>query len=753
METLIATTCLATELVWRPAAAPMHILALAVVLGLLAVAVYARTFRSQPARSSALLVMRLAVITAFGALLMGPSTIPPSTTESGRGNLTILLDTSGSMLTEDCAGRPRIRYAIDRWLTPEQLAVLSQKIDVRLVGFDASSRALPAGSLHQPSELSTGARSTNYGAALRDALHDARGDHTLLVIGDGHDTEQRSLSATIALARKRGAPIYTVAVGSTSSPRDLALVAVPRQEYLLPGEAGQIVVSVHQVEADAATTMVRLRGDGVAEDRPIRFAGRAEATIELPVGRDEPGVYEYTVSVDPVEGEIVTDNNSHTVFVEVTARRIRVLVLEGEPYWDTKFLAQALRSDPRIELTYISQVTQAPGKRAGIVTRGEREAVTVPSGREQFAAYDVVVLGRGIEHLLTPDAAGALAEHVATGAGHVVFARGRPYDADTPAGRDLQQRLAALEPVAWGRGLEPGADQPTLRLTPEGLINPAFAFTGLPGAGTGDQITAALPSLTTLPVVANLKPATRALAVLSSSGAPAIVTMNYGSGRVFAVLGEGLWQWSLLPPRLSRYNGAFDSFWSNAIRGLAMGGEFQPGQDISMKLGRTSVRLGDPQVIDVTLKLAAPEAFVPSLRLIGPDGQSHTASLGQVPGLETRYATSFTPQQTGAWSAVLDAPPLSPARQTRRFSVYDLNVERLRTAARPQVLRELAEQTGGEFFTADQEVDLADRLRRQRVAQIIPLRAEYAWDRAWVMAVLLGWMGIEWIARRQGGWL
>ncbi len=63
----------------------------------------------------------------------------------------------------------------------------------------------------------------------------------------------------------------------------------------------------------------------------------------IPVQESEPGQYRVDLSIDAVENEAELANNQQTVFCEVMKRRIRVLVLEGQPFWDTKFLAESLR--------------------------------------------------------------------------------------------------------------------------------------------------------------------------------------------------------------------------------------------------------------------------------------------------------------------------------------------------------------------------------------------------------------------------
>ena len=77
----------------------------------------------------------------------------------------------------------------------------------------------------------------------------------------------------------------------------------------------------------------------------------------MPISHEEEGEYEYVIEVDTIEGEGEDTNNSQTVFAHVQKRRIRVLVLEGQPFWDSKFLAQSLRKDERVELTQITQLS------------------------------------------------------------------------------------------------------------------------------------------------------------------------------------------------------------------------------------------------------------------------------------------------------------------------------------------------------------------------------------------------------------
>ena len=195
------------------------------------------------------------------------------------------------------------------------------------------------------------------------------------------------------------------------------------------------------------------------------------------------------------------------------------------------------------------------------------------------------------------------------------------------------------------------------------------------------------------------------------------------------------------------------SHWSNTIRWLALGGEFQPGEQVALKLSRTSVRLGDPLVIDAAAKIEPAGGFTPTLRLIDPDGVETVVESDPISELSTRRQATVTPGKPGVWRVVMESSPLTPSTIEKRFSVYDVDLERLRTEAKPALLRELAERTGGMYFTADQPVDLPRQLERQLAARVVPPKPVYAWDKGVVLALLLAWMGLEWVGRRQAGWL
>ena len=413
--------------VWQPVVSPLQIWAGAAVLGGLAVFAYVRTFRGRIVTTSWLLAMRLALIAAIGVLLMGPSSVPVEKEETVRPKLRILVDTSESMLTKDCGGLSRFQTVQEKILNEKRLRTLSKEFQVEINGFDETVRPLSTSELYGDPNLVATGRATHLSECVTSFVSEIPANEegaSLIVISDGRDTQSDPISVAAAAAKSRNVPVHTVALGGQTLRADLAVMAVPMQDYLLPEEPGAILVKVFQSGLDDASTTLTVTHGQERQKFPIAFNNRQVVEVQVPVQQKEPGQYEYQVSVDPVRGEAETDNNRQTVFCDVQKKRIRLLLLEGQPFWDSKFLAQSLRKDEHIDVIQISQLSS--DKRETIVTRTEDGSPQIPRTAEDWDRYDVVVLGQSIERVLPAESAALLDDFVSNHGGHVIFAAASP---------------------------------------------------------------------------------------------------------------------------------------------------------------------------------------------------------------------------------------------------------------------------------------------------------------------------------------
>ena len=94
------------------------------------------------------------------------------------------------------------------------------------------------------------------------------------------------------------------------------------------------------------------------------------------------------------------------------------------------------------------------------------------------------------------------------------------------------------------------------------------------------------------------------------------------------------------------------------------GGDFRLGEQVSLRLSRTSVRLGDSVIVDTVLK-RMPSTDQAGLRreIADPQGRKQEIVLSQITRRELRYRSTFEPSETGVYRVTLFSPGLTPAKQ------------------------------------------------------------------------------------------
>ncbi len=750
---------IALALIWQPYFPPVWTLGVAAVLLSLAVWAHARSSQRQSVPAVLSVVMRLTLIGLITLLLMGPSTLREGRDTTTKPELRILLDSSASMQTADVDDLSRYDYAWQTWLTPDRLAALRGDYDVQLYTFDASLRTIHESHRDRPSASAATAGVSHIADAVAQAItHRPGAGSAMLVISDGRDTLDAPMHPVGRLALAAGTPVYTVPLGGPSMARDVAVTAVPAQPYLFAEEPGAITVRVIRSNIHQLGTVLNVQHGDQHDTYPLNFRLGDTASVDVPIRHDEPGRYDYKVWTDAIPGEADPTNNTQPVFIEVTAKQLRVLVLEGQPYWDTKFLAHALRKDPRIELTQITQLTR---DRRETIAPGNTEAPSVnrstdpPDSLEALAAYDVIILGKKIGNLLDERTIALLPEYVAEYGGRLVFARGRAYDPETDT--RIETALRDIEPVVYGEGT---LHHQRIELEPAGLRHPGLQPTD--DAGARDVFAAGgssdLPTLLNVPVIEREKAATRVLArtrpssgpIQTDAGQPAIVTMPYGRGMAVAVLGEGLWRWALRPRTQAQPDARFDRFWMDNIRWLALGSDYQPGESVSLRLSRLGVQVGDPIQIDLVGRSGLNTGQLQA-EVEAPDGRITNVSLDPVAGSTTRYRAEYYPESPGIHHVRARSAENPDQTVASRFNSYHIDIERMHTSANPSALRTLSEASEGRCLDPDDPDAFDKLLARQRQAAKTPPTPHYLWDRGWVLTLVLCWAGMEWIVRRVGG--
>ncbi len=213
-------------------------------------------------------------------------------------------------------------------------------------------------------------------------------------------------------------PVYSRTFGGNAVVRDLAIDLRSPEEVVFAGMKVAVPVVVRQRGLSGARAIVVLTEEGKEIDRRVVPLTDAEMTeVRFEVGRSTPGVYRFAVTAEPLPDEVTRANNTATLVLRVVDKPVRVLLLEGKPYWDAKFLFRTLFADPSVELDTVVRLGDSRFLRRTLTRPGAGEGVNPPApgkddwqvstdpatlqgGADGLRRYQVIVLGRDADAFL-----------------------------------------------------------------------------------------------------------------------------------------------------------------------------------------------------------------------------------------------------------------------------------------------------------------------------------------------------------------
>lgn len=713
-------------------------------------------------------LLRLSAIALISALLLDPSRTTTATLPPEPPPLRLLIDVSQSMSIADSdESQPRIDAA-RRWLTPESWRWLSAFSRPTVTHFGARTRAAsPTVPLNPTDDR------THLARALSASINELEplGGGEIVLITDGVDTDNSSLKSLANSAVTARVHVHTRAVGSPARAPDLRVTPSLRAPTVSVGESTQLTVQVALTPSRLASGAAILEIDArsansppsapwtTIERRPIALSPSDLHTIDLDPAQilgDRVGTIEYRARVAPIPNERSTGNNQRTLLLRVTDAPIRVLLLEGEPHWDSRFLLDALRRDPRVQLTSVqalgidrSRGEPIPRLHAsrfttlGGISR-ETSLRVIPSLDAQgLARFDVVVLGRSLQSIYAYEPPGALAEYV-QGGGAVLFARGDPLLGRLPVPTELRSAIASISPIDWSKPQALESQRVGVVATPEGEAAGALEL------GVALE---ALPAVRTA-VTRDAERSTASVWVQSDAPDPDAVVVHapIGEGQAVAVAGQGLWRWAFTADAgaAEPLRGAFDALWSNLVRWLALGSAFAPGEDLSISVDPSAVGPGESARIIVRGRTAGALAGIDRLTVEGaggPGGATQMLDLARDAAQPRRLSGVFSADTEGVYALRLAVG--GEVSLEEFVTVEDRRIEFADTATRSAELAALSNATGGLVLGEDGLVALGSTIEAARGAGASEAAREPIWDRGWVYALLAVVLGAEWFLRRQ----
>ena len=689
-------------------------------------------------------VLRGAVVTLLALLASGPQ-LRLEQMRTERDKVFVVLDRSSSLDVPDGPdGTTRAAQAagaLER--AAPALAALAERSDLAYLVFGSEARVVSPEAFGEAAEPAT-----RLGAAIGAALEAARGGPVggIVLLTDGRSTDTVPPSVLRRLEGER-VPIFAVPLGSPDPVRSVAIEqaespGVAFAEDAVPVRA-RVVWSGQAPENLRAQLVDRATGE-VLDEAPVDTGDAADAAgawVTLTTNPGRAGTLDTEVRLAGVTADTDESDNAARVPIEVVDRPIRVLYLDGHPRWEHRYVKNLLLRERSIDSTIL---LLASGRR--FIQEGDTLIARLPVSPEEWAEFDVVILGD-----LSPDQFGAeqltqLAEHVAQrGAGLLWMGGPGPTPQawfETPAGDLLPLRPGPI--ALW--------DEPvTMRSTPEserlGVLRTDDA-----GRGWNPRLTESDAGWTILRWAQRFEPAQlkpgvsvlgEAVGVDSGAASPLVLSMRFGSGRTAYVGTDEIWRW-----RYGRGETLPERFWIPLVRMLARGrvaGALGPGL-LTVTPDRPepgSPAMIELEVFDQALIDRLPERI--DARVIRADGREAVVTLR---GEGVTRSGVWTPDAPG--SVRVELAPVAPelAALSARALVIESGDERRTLDTDHELLAELARRTGGRVVAWDETDRLAEWVpNRGRVHAGTPV-IETLWDKWIALLAVLGLLTVEWVGRR-----
>lgn len=716
-------------MIFEPAIPIPWIVCIAVaVLGAGAYHQFRSARRLGPVRNTFLLVTRLAALAAILLLLLQPSREERVPVPAREQSVIFAVDVSASMAEAHRDGTSRLDAAR---ADLEAAGVLHDHGGIhRFYAFaEAATPETPDSLRITPAA----GPSTHFDHSIATLLRMAGQPQPagLFILSDGHDFGLVPPADTARRTRAREIPIFTIPYGTAESARDISVRIANYHPHTFIRQSTRLEAIVRSVGCPHETVTIDLLMDGRKVNSKSLDTGTASFhPLHFDVTHEEPGQYGYTFRVAPLANEREISNNRATTYLNVISERIRILEIEGKPFWDSTFLRRSFARNDKFDID--SLVAFTDDRVRPIRSNPDRDAADLkpPATVQDLMPYNLVVFGREVERVIGLDGIRAVETWVKDHGGVLVFSRGRAW----PESANV---AAELEPIDWDTRSARGA---RMEITPQAGSVPAFQL--LREVAAVDEF----PEVIAFPATSEPKTLATTFSV-DEKQAPTVVYRRYGSGQTISLGVGNLWRW-VFNPKAEYDNNAYDRFWDQLALWLLANGGVSPLEGFSLRADTSNLPLGE----SIRLRLTAHGVDLPTtplmMNLFMDDEPVTTLTLapGDPP---TSSMAEITPQATGRYRATVETPDGKTLNS--QFIVYREDTETAETAMDRGYLEQLAKASGGRMIDADEISTIVADLLRDTSGQEPLTRRIPLWDQPWIYLLLCSLLGMDWYARRRWG--
>jgi hypothetical protein len=672
----------------------------------------------------------------------------------------------------DAAARSRAaelsRWNIARMILAENdgelLARLADSHKLRfyfLSAMNKSQRTDVPGILDELKAAEANGESTRLGAAVRSALDELRGTTPAAIVlaTDGINTEGPGLLDAAGYARRKGVQLLLIGVGGDRPARDLKLSNLEVEDVVFVNDLVHFRVKLTAAGFAGKTVSIVLRREsGAGAGRPSAEKGETVGRVEVVVAADgrpqevvlphrptQAGQFRYTIDVEPPPGDPPTPHPPLARSIQVRDEKLRVLLVEGAPRLEYRYLHTLLSRDKTIVLDTLLQGADLDFGDAGKDAADGDSGTMLKVFPLDLKAYDVVIFGDVNPSLLGPAALKNLADFVDqpdNGRALVLVAGPNfmPQDyRDTP--------LARLMPFDPAKARNPEPDKPltegfVAQPTEIGLASPAMQLGDSPEQTRA--IWQELPPLYWLTELSDLGPSARVLAEHPARRGPdgkrlPLIIMQYvgGGGKVLFHATDETYRW-----RRAAEDLYFGRYWVQTLRYLARSKLAEGDRSARLFTDRRDYATGDPVRVQVRFsdeRLAPLEDDGVTVELEQNGRQTQKVQLHRTQTGRGYFEAVLNDLPAGGYHAKLLAPSVPGPVSTADFSVTPPQTELANVQVDAAEMQRAAKAAEGHYYTYKDAAGLIRDLPAGRQVPVESLPLVSIWNRSPVLEFLFGW--------------
>jgi hypothetical protein len=635
-------------------------------------------------------------------LLLGP-VLKLVLNQTDKPVLVLLLDDSRSVALRDTVNAKQLLENIKK-----------SKSDLQEEGYEVQIRGLD-GKL-DPAEFTAG--TSDLSGALRKTETDLDGENLSAVVLISDGIFNNGVSPLYSLS---AVPIHTLAIGDTLKQRDIRLKQLSYNKVVFQGNRFPLRTEVLStgIENNSYATKISVYASGkLLESKSVVVGERNFHTIDFQLEANKPGLIRYDVVAEPIKGEANTANNRMSAVIEVVDSKKQILIVSSSPHPDVKAIVSTIEKNENYSIKiHIPGVQEIPdvlteiGKTDVVVfnqlpdNRSSAQALIDKAAKEEIPSFFIIGQQTSLRQLPKSGVP-------------VNFESFGQWDEVSGAPVQRFDLFQIPEQTAEILGRTPPLITPFGKFTFSGEIKPLLI------QRIGNVFT----------------------------DRPLFFAMEKDENRVAVLMAEGIWRWRMKEFQLTEKTIVFDELFSKMIQYL---GTPEDKRKFRCYPTLRSFNENQPVVLDVQIfnEVFQFEYGLPvQVEIFSENGEKKDFSFTPNP---SRSSLSLSlPGGIYRYRATLQRNGKTES-DAGVFSVLPGDPESQELSADFSLLRQLAKNSGGQFFTANDWTKLNRWLTDHPAPSRVRSNESFypAIDLIWIFILIVLIAGIEWgIRKAEGGY-